>query len=66
MYLTNNSDFTPENPSAIDAVTMQSAGSVSVYTLSGQLVRRNMQRGKAVQGLPAGIYVVDGEKVIVR
>jgi hypothetical protein len=45
---------------------MQRAGCVNVYTLSGQLVRQNMQRGKAVQGLPAGIYVVDGEKVIVR
>ena len=66
MYLTNNSDFTPENPSAIDAVTMQRADSVNVYTLSGQLVRQNMQRSKAVQGLPAGIYVVGGEKVIVR
>jgi hypothetical protein len=66
MYLTNNSDFSPENPSAIDAVTMQRAGRVNVYTLSGQLVRQNMQRGKAVQGLPAGIYVVGGEKVVVR
>ena len=36
------------------------AGMKGVYTLSGQYV------GATVQGLPAGMYIVDGEKVVVK
>lgn len=34
-----------------------------VYTLSGQLVRKNFEQ---LEGLPSGIYVVDGKKVVVK
>ncbi len=36
------------------------AGRTGVYTLSGQYV------GRTIQGLPAGLYIVDGRKVAVR
>ncbi len=39
---------------------------VSVYSLNGTLLRKNVKAGSAVNGLPAGIYVVGGQKVIVK
>ena len=39
---------------------------VDVYTLSGVLVRKNVSAAKATQGLPAGLYVVGGQKVLVK
>ena len=36
------------------------AGMKGVYTLSGQYV------GATIKGLPAGMYIVDGEKVVVK
>ena len=48
-----------------DAVTATSQ-KVSVYTLAGQLLRSGVDRSRATLGLPAGIYVVGGKKVLVR
>lgn len=39
---------------------------VSVYTIDGQLLRKNVKSNSAVKGLPAGIYVVGGVKMIVK
>ncbi len=39
---------------------------VSVYSLNGTLLRKNVRSASAVNGLPAGIYVVGGQKVIVK
>ena len=39
---------------------------VDVYSLNGVLVRKNVKSANAVNGLPAGIYVVGGQKVIVK
>jgi hypothetical protein len=36
------------------------AGRKGVYTLSGQYV------GKTIKGLPAGMYIVDGKKVVLK
>ena len=36
------------------------AGRKGVYTLSGQYV------GKTIEGLPAGMYIVDGKKVVLK
>ena len=66
MYLTNNDDYSPEQPSAITNVVDEQNMFVNVYNLSGQLIRRNINRHEATQGLPAGIYVVGRDKVIVR
>ncbi len=39
---------------------------VDVYTLTGIRIRQNVKAGKAAEGLPAGIYVVGGKKMIVK
>lgn len=41
-------------------------GLVDVYNMNGQLLRHNVERNEATQGLPSGIYIVGGKKVIVR
>ena len=41
-------------------------GPVDVYNLNGQLLRKQVERNEATQGLPAGIYIVGGKKVIVK
>ena len=37
-----------------------------VYNLNGQLIRKRVATESALEGLPAGIYVADGRKVIVK
>ena len=53
--------------SAIDNITVDDSDRpVDVYNTQGQLMRRNAAPSTATQGLPAGIYIVGGKKVIVR
>ena len=54
-----------EEPSTgIQEVTVDKAHSQQgIYTLGGQLVKKN---GKNLSGLPQGIYIVDGKKVVVK
>ena len=37
---------------------------VNVYTTDGKLVRSAVKRNAALQGLPSGVYVVDGKKCV--
>lgn len=39
---------------------------VNVYSINGMLLRQNVKAANATQGLPAGIYVVGGVKVLVK
>lgn len=41
-------------------------GVVNVYSVDGVLVRRNVQRAEATRGLPAGLYIVGGRKLLVK
>lgn len=41
-------------------------GPVNVYNTNGQLIRQNVERNEATTGLPSGIYIVGGKKVIVK
>ena len=50
----------------IDDVCMQQAEAVDVYGVDGRLWRRAADRADALRGLPAGVYVVNGERVIVK
>lgn len=50
----------------IDETLVDADAPVDVYTLSGVLVRKNVKAAKATQGLPAGLYVVGGQKVLVK
>jgi hypothetical protein len=55
VYVTNNDDFTAVETVRVD----KESKAKGVYNLKGQLIRR----GTSVEGLPAGIYIVDGKKI---
>ncbi len=38
----------------------------NVYNMNGQLVRSHVSGSEAVNGLPAGVYVVNGRKVVIK
>lgn len=40
--------------------------SVDVYDMRGVLLRHNANPANATMGLPAGVYVIDGKKVLVK
>ena len=65
IFLTNDSQYDPTGIVEA-AVSQPAAQKVSVYTLSGQLVRNGIDRSRATIGLPAGVYVVGSKKVLVR
>lgn len=51
---------------AIHAPETQTApAKVDVYTIDGVLLRRGVQPERATNGLPGGIYIVGGNKIIV-
>lgn len=63
VYLTNSDDYMSE----IDFLADDAADEpVDVFTVTGVAVRRGVMRQEAVAGLPAGIYIVGNEKVMVK
>ena len=42
------------------------ATNVNVYSISGVLVRSEVARAAALNGLPKGVYIIDGRKIVVR
>ena len=57
-----NGKLTVQVPAAISSVTVFNAP-VDVYSLTGRLVRSQIT---SLKGLPRGIYLVNGRKVVVR
>ena len=53
-------------PTDISNAVIEKNAPVSVYTISGVKVRQNVKVGAATQGLPKGIYIVGGKKVLVK
>ena len=53
-------------PTAIECPVIAEDGTVSVYTLSGRLVRANMKKSEALKNLPSGLYLIGGRKVLVK
>lgn len=51
-----------ENANAIQGVSDEDPAAGGVYTISGQLVRRNAN----AEGLAPGLYIVNGKKVLVK
>lgn len=49
-----------------NAAVSTNAAVVNVYTLSGVKVRSNVKAENAVKGLPAGLYIVGSQKVLVK
>lgn len=63
IYLTNNADFTP---AGILNVHDAAGPLTDVCTLHGIRVRSKVRTDEAVRGLPSGIYIMNGKKVIVK
>jgi len=62
IFLTNDSQYDPTG--VVDLPIAAPSTSVDVYSLSGQLLRRQVRREQALQGLPKGLYIVNGHKVL--
>lgn len=67
VYYNNNLNINIIGISAIENITAdESDQPVDVYNTQGQLLRQNVLPSQATNGLPSGIYIVGGKKVIVR
>ena len=65
MFLSNDPKYDTTGILDVERSTFNAQRSkVNVHTLSGQLVRSGAPRATALQGLPAGVYIIDGHKVI--
>ena len=51
------------NATAIDGIEAAQQHSANIYNLNGQLVR---QGATSTEGLPSGLYIVGGKKVVVK
>ena len=49
-----------------EVIVEDQAEKVDVYSIDGVLIRRNVARGSATDGLAKGIYIVGKEKVLVK
>lgn len=64
LYLENYPDLTPTGVEAV-AVDGELSGEVDVYTAAGVIVRRGVEAGNALEGLPRGIYIItDGRNTV--
>ena len=52
--------------SDVDNVMDDAQAEVDVYNLQGVRVRKGVKHSEATQGLPQGIYIINGEKVLVK
>lgn len=52
--------------SGIKEVVATEDSLVDVYTINGQLVRQNVQASQALNELKKGMYVIKGNKVLVK
>ena len=75
MYLTNNSDYSPETPSAVEAVEYDNAQRpTGIYDLQGRRVgtlrssetSTSQPLNSSTSQLPKGIYIVNGRKVVIK
>ena len=51
---------------AIVMVQADGQGLWSVYDLTGRMLRQTDNRLRALQGLPAGVYIVNGQKILLK
>ena len=67
VYYNNNLKVNIIGISAIDNITVDDNDQpVNVYNTQGQLLRQNVTQSQATNGLPPGIYIVGGKKMIVK
>lgn len=56
----------PDTPTGITATDINSKALVDVYNVSGMRIRSKVRTDKALEGLPAGVYIVNNNKVIKK
>lgn len=66
MTVTANGSVTFDNNASVDTIGADECSLVDVYNLQGVRVRLNVDPNDATSGLPAGIYIVGGRKVVVN
>lgn len=67
VFRRNDIDIKLLGISAVENISVdQNDRPVNVYNTQGQLLRQNVTPDQATQGLPPGIYIIAGKKVIVR
>lgn len=54
------------DPATAISTVVQEDETVDVYSISGMLVKKNVTREEATMGLPKGLYLQNGKKVIVK
>lgn len=64
MFLSNDAKYYPAG--IAEPTIMPMSDKVNVYSLSGTLLRRGVNRHQALKDLPAGIYLVGGKKIVVK
>ena len=65
-WISDNYSFTVNaqaNPVGIDLIVADEPASFDVFTPSGVLVKR---KASSLEGLPKGVYIVDGKKRVFR
>lgn len=61
----NGINYLPlEKPTGIQQTTNNKRKLVNVYSISGTLIRKQVQERGALDGLPSGIYLINGKKVL--
>jgi beta-xylosidase len=65
IFLSNDEQYNTTGIVSVEREQGRNA-EVKVYDLSGRLVRNNVKRQEATKGLPAGLYIVDGKKTLIR
>lgn len=62
-YAGSTISVTFDSETAIKDLSAGGSETMNVYNLAGQLIRRN---ASSLQGLPKGVYVINGKTVIVK
>ena len=65
-FAVDNFYFYTNDSTAISDVNIETAAEVNVFDMTGRCVRANVAAEKAVENLPAGLYIVGGRKVLVK
>ncbi len=53
-------------PTSIEGINTDKPSVVDVYSIDGKLIKRQVLRNTATTGLVQGIYIIGGEKVVVK
>lgn len=65
-FAVTNIYFPSTAPLAVEEVDAEKADKVSVYNLQGICLKDDVSSEEALTGLPGGIYIINGKKVLIR